>query len=1161
MNSLPVRVGPLAIQPPQGEISGGIVELDGEAFYRIEGLDQMPPFFITVVSDSDHWMFLSSTGALTAGRRSPERALFPYATEDKIHDSVDLTGPKTILLVDRGEEYSLWEPFSPRYAGAYRIRRDLYKSVLGNRIVFDERNLDLGVGFRYGWSFSDRFGFVRRAQLRSLDGRDARIRILDGIQNLMPPGVDPGMQTERSNLVDAYKKSELQPDTGLGIFSLSSIPVDKPEASEALRATTVWSTLATSCSRLLSAAQLDGFRRGAGVVQETDVRATRGAYFVACEEAVSELGTVDWYLVADVHQGPAAVASLRDQLSEGSAQSEGSTLSDTVDADIEQGSRNLRRIIAAADGLQTTADPLNDARHSANVLFNVMRGGIYADGYDLDRDDLRAFVRQHNRSVADSHAAFWEGLPERLHSDTLKERVAAVGDPQLARLCRSYLPLTFSRRHGDPSRPWNRFSIETRRADGRRILNYEGNWRDIFQNWEAVSFSYPEFLEGIISLFLNASTIDGYNPYRIAREGIDWEVLDPDDPWSFIGYWGDHQIVYLLKLMELLRSHRPASLREMLAIRQFAYADVPYRIKSYAELLLDPQDTIDFDAELAREIDARVSSTGADGKLIPTADGQVRLVNLTEKLLVMVLTKLTNFIPEAGIWMNTQRPEWNDANNALVGHGVSLVTLCHMRRFLAFAHDLYAGADLTSIQVDSEVARLAGSVADTLQQHEAALDGPIDDATRRAVLDGLGQAGESYRESVYAAPGGGGDASVERADLLALFDVALCWIDHTLRANRREDGLYHSYNLITSIRDGALSTGSMHEMLEGQVAMLGSGLLSADEAADLLAELRRSALYRADQHSYLLYPDRTRPLFLDRNNIDSESAKESRLIQNLVESGDRSLVERDSAGELHFSGDFRNASDVQEALDALSRGGRAELVEAERGLILELFEDQFDHRSYTGRSSTFYGYEGLGSIYWHMVSKLLLAVADTHARAVHTGADAATLERLADRYYDIREGLGVHKNPEVHGAFPTDPYSHTPGGGGARQPGLTGQVKEDILSRWSELGVCVREGSIEFRPTLLRPEEFTGSPRTFEWVDVQGHARSLDLGEGALAFTYCQTPVVYHASDSESLRVTRVDGDEHLDGLVLPSRISREIVLRSGAVERIDVFLNHGTDQ
>jgi hypothetical protein len=790
------------------------------------------------------------------------------------------------------------------------------------------------------------------------------------------------------------------------------------------------------------------------------------------------------------------------------------------------------------------------------VLFNVMRGGVYADGYELDPEDLRAFVSHHNRGVAEAHAAFFDDLPRCLDLDTLEARVAAVRDPHLARLCSEYLPLTFSRRHGDPSRPWNRFSIETRRPDGSRLLNYEGNWRDIFQNWEALSVSYPRFLDGIIAKFLNASTLDGYNPYRITRGGIDWEVLDPDDPWSFIGYWGDHQIIYLLKLLELSRAHQPERLGNILATRQFAYANVPYRIRGYADLLRCPHETIDFDAELAREIDARVASIGGDGKLVVDGDGQVRLANLTEKLLVMLLAKLTNFIPEAGIWMNTQRPEWNDANNVLVGHGASLVTLCHVRRFLTFARDLYADADIDSAVVASEVADLTRCVVGTLHEHEDALRGPLDDTTRKAVLDGLGRAGERYRQVVYAAPEGVGESRIHRADLLALFNVALRWVDHSIRGNRRDDGLYHTYNLITCIQDEALSIGALHEMLEGQVAVLSAGLLCAQEAADLLTALRQSTLYREDQHSYLLYPDQTRPLFLNRNTIDPGRAACSRLIRDLVDSGDRSLVEQDAADELHFAGDFRNASDVSAALDALARGGRAEFVELDRDLILDLFEDQFNHHSYTGRSSTFYGYEGLGSIYWHMVSKLLLAVAETFFQAVDTGVDGATLQRLAERYYDIRDGLGVHRNPDAHGAFPTDPHSHTPGGGGARQPGLTGQVKEDILARWAELGARVKEGRIEFQPALLRREEFTCGRRTFEWVDLDGRARSVELDPGVLAFTYCQTPVVYHLSDSESVRVTRGDGEDHVDGLVLPPAMSREIFRRSGVVQRIDVFLS-----
>ena len=96
-----------------------------------------------------------------------------------------------------------------------------------------------------------------------------------------------------------------------------------------------------------------------------------------------------------------------------------------------------------------------------------------------------------------------------------------------------------------------------------------------------------------------------------------------------------------------------------------------------------------------------------------------------------------------------------------------------------------------------------------------------------------------------------------------------------------------------------------------------------------------------------------------------------------------------------------------------------------------------------------------GSIYWHMVSKLLLAAQECYRQAVETGAQPAVTAALAAAYYDIRQGLGFNKSPADYGAFPTDPYSHTPMGGGARQPGMTGQVKEEILTRFGELGVSV----------------------------------------------------------------------------------------------------------
>jgi len=66
------------------KVSMDIVLLNGEKYYKIANNDTMRPFFMSIVSDSNHWMFISSNGGLTAGRKNAEFALFPYYTDDKI---------------------------------------------------------------------------------------------------------------------------------------------------------------------------------------------------------------------------------------------------------------------------------------------------------------------------------------------------------------------------------------------------------------------------------------------------------------------------------------------------------------------------------------------------------------------------------------------------------------------------------------------------------------------------------------------------------------------------------------------------------------------------------------------------------------------------------------------------------------------------------------------------------------------------------------------------------------------------------------------------------------------------------------------------------------------------------------------------------------------
>jgi hypothetical protein len=657
----------------------------------------------------------------------------------------------------------------------------------------------------------------------------------------------------------------------------------------------------------------------------------------------------------------------------------------------------------------------------------------------------------------------------------------------------------------------------------------------------------------MITKFVNASTADGYNPYRITRQGIDWERPEPENPWANIGYWGDHQLIYLLKLIEQSVAHNPNAINALLTRDVFAYANVPYRIKPYASILADPYDTIEFDHHLDAQIDQRVAAIGADGRLMTAPDGSVYQVSLTEKILVTLLAKLANFVPDAGIWMNTQRPEWNDANNALVGNGVSVVTLCYLHRFLKRAIALFAELQDDALLVSVEVEQLFNAVFAVLAQHEAALTaGPVSDQTRKAVMDGLGTAAQTYRDGLYAQGFSGQRTAISGAALREALANALAICASSLRANRRDDGLYHAYNRI-AVQDDGVGVRYLYEMLEGQVAVLSAELLTPEESLALMATLRVSALYTARQHSYLLYPNRQLPAFVDRNIIPTDVINASPLIQSLKAAGDNTLIEWDDAGTAYFNGRFTNTASVSAAIDRLATRG-FETTATERKSIEDLFSTLFDCANFTGRSGGMYAYEGLGSIYWHMVSKLLLAVMETTQRAEREGADEATVAGLRAAYYDVREGIGFNKAPDVYGAFPTDPYSHTPGFAGARQPGMTGQVKEEVLTRLAELGVKVEDACVAFKPTLLRACEFLNSDSKLEYFDVAGKPQSIALKSQQLGFTYCQVPVVYTLNGGNEITVTLTDGSQQVvsDG-PLNTAMSASLFMKLGEISRIDV--------
>ncbi|MEX0327011.1 MAG: hypothetical protein AB3N33_13070 [Puniceicoccaceae bacterium] len=1124
---------------PSGPISGQVLDQDGELWYEIQRVDCMDPFLMTLASDSDHWLFLLSNGGLTAGRINPDHALLPYYTQDKMKDLAGQSGSTTFIRLGGGAGAPVWAPFSEQASRDDSLHRNVRKNLYGNHIVLEEINTKAGLTCRVSWRPSERFGFVRKVEILNTGNEAAELEILDGLRNIMPSGLNQRFQNEFSILGDAYKQTELAGPANIGVYHLSSVPTDLASPMEALKASVAWQIGLEGTTQLLSETQVTDFYRTGSVTGETSIRGMRGAYLCATRMQIQPGESKCWYLCADVDYNSAKVEALQAFLSGDD------DIIGAIETDCRGTGERLSQMLANADGLQMTADASRAMRHTSNTLFNLMRGGAFPTGYSLPVQDVVANVKHFNKEAAAELESLLEGTDGLTCYDPWdSDHPLAKGSPDLLRLLREYLPLSFSRRHGDPSRPWNRFSIEIKEADGSPRFYYQGNWRDIFQNWEALMHAYPEYAEAGICRFLNASTADGYNPYRVTKDGFDWEILEPSDPWANIGYWGDHQIIYLLRLLETSLKFHPGRLNKLLKEDTFVYAEVPYRIRSFEETYVNPRETVDYDTEAEERIEERVGRIGADGKVHHTRDGRMIHVTLLEKLLNPLLAKLSNFIPGGGIWMNTQRPEWNDANNALVGYGISVVTLGYVARYLRFLIDRF-GEDLKSesFQLSSELADWLEQQATVFGQAPAQLSGE----ERYSFMQQLGEPATTFRNNLYDASLSGQKQTVEGAGILAFLENALAHADASLRENKRPDDLWHSYNLLRP-DNGAAGIGHLVVMLEGQVSILSAGVLNTDEVLALLKSLQESDLYREDQDSFLLYPNKYMPAFLEKNRVSRAEAETIPLLAGHLESGSATIINPLGASEVAFNGDYNNVGDLAAALDGI------ECPEEDKKAVMELFEQTFNHHAFTGRSGTFFAYEGLGSIYWHMVSKLVLAVQENYC-AIKDNGSPDKAESLLGYFRQFRDGLGVGKNPALYGAFPTDAYSHTPAHAGAQQPGMTGQVKEDILIRLLELGVHMEEGNVTFAPDMVEETEYLGEARTFVIPSPDGAPINLELEAGSLAFSFCRVPVIYQkGQDTTSVEILYSDdSSESIEGLQLPDSLSRELFLRTGRIRRITV--------
>ena len=120
---------------------------------------------------------------------------------------------------------------------------------------------------------------------------------------------------------------------------------------------------------------------------------------------------------------------------------------------------------------------------------------------------------------------------------------------------------------------------------------------------------------------------------------------------------------------------------------------------------------------------------------------------------------------------------------------------------------------------------------------------------------------------------------------------------------------------------------------------------------------------------------------------------------------------------------------------------------------------------------------------------------------------------------------------------------------------MTGQVKEDVITRFNELGVDINNGEISFSPALLKREELISEPRTWHY-STGGAMQSEQLEADCLAFSLCGVPVIYQLSEKCSIEIQNGQADlTSIPGNRLNSGWSQSIFQRKKQIQKITVKL------
>lgn len=755
--------------------------------FIIEQFDQAKPFSsflpgLAGLKGIPMWTFYANRGQAVCsfGIRDKNSPIMEFSPANIMYQSVSMKGFRTFVKLEGAD--TIYEPFQNAYpdSAARRTMR-----ILANEIGIEEINEAKGLRTKVTYFHipnDDYAALVRKVEITNITGEALRLEVLDGLPEILPYGVENAGYKEIGNLLRSWMEVD-NLENGIPYYRNRSSTHDEAEISE-VRSGHFYLSFDEQGSRIKPFADFE-------LVFGSNTSLGYPEGFAGTP--LAELAGRPQYCTNKV---PCGFTGVTAELAPGESKQIYTLIGhfDSVErlnekadsisssAYIEQKQIEARELTEnlTADIATKTSMPLFDAYSRQSYLDNFLRGGY-------------PFIFENGK----------EGFVIHL----------------------------YSRKHGDPERDYNFFSLAPE-----YYSQGNGNFRDANQNRRSDIYFNPRVGTFNIKTFFSLMQADGYNPlgvegtsFRVpesrAGELTDWlkgAVADhreelqrlclgkftPGKLISYIaannvtlnlgeeqfltgvfslaeqgieaafgeGYWSDHW-TYNMDLVDSYLDIFPDRKDGLLyGETDYTYFDSPARVLPRSEKYVLNGEHVRQYGSLVHDEEKmqRFGVTAKSTNWLKTGhgNGEVYRTNLFVKLLSLSLVKFATLDPYGmGVEMEGNKPGWNDAMNGLPGlFGSGMSETFELKRIVKFVLEEALDSGTREVLVPEEIADLLHEVNGLLSRH---LAGELDTFE---YWDQSASAREGYRERIRFGISGA-EQTVQLSTLVSIYKNMLRKID------------------------------------------------------------------------------------------------------------------------------------------------------------------------------------------------------------------------------------------------------------------------------------------------------------------------------------------------------------------------------------------------